>query len=56
MWSLNLESLHHLLSYLGHHLLFDAAVGGVCLVAGCAIACMAFPDEDSDCFFHRQVF
>lgn len=56
MWSFNLATLQHLLSYLDHHMLFDAALAGICIVAACAVACMAFPDEKSDCFFHRQVF
>jgi hypothetical protein len=56
MWSSNLEALHHLLAYLEHHLLFDAAVGGVCILIGCAIACMTSPDQEHDSFFHRHVF
>jgi len=56
MWSLHLETLQHLLAYLEHHILFDAALGGVCVLIGCAFACMTSPDQEHDCFFSRQVF
>jgi hypothetical protein len=56
MLSHNLEVLQHVFAYLGHHLLFDAALVGVCILIGSAITCMMSPDEEHDCFFHRQVF
>lgn len=56
MWSLNLATLQHMLAYLGRHILFDAALGGVCILIACAFTCMISPDEEHDSFFHRQVF
>jgi len=56
MASLSLETLQRLFTYLGHHLLFDAAIACVCILIVSAITCMMSPDEEHDCFFHRQVY